>query len=127
MALTKVTYAMIDKAPVNVYDYGAVGDNSTDDSAAFQAAISQCESTGQPLYIPEGQYVFGSQLVVSERFDISCAKTAIMRWTSQSDCGILFDFETSGNNQLCEINLPSLLSAGTNSSFQIPGKLYPGI
>lgn len=121
MALTKVTYAMIDKAPVNVYDYGAVGDNLTDDSAAFQAAITQCESTGQPLYIPEGQFVFDSQLTVSERFDIFCAKTAMMRWTSQSDCGILFDFETSGNNQLCEINLPSLYSAGINSSFEIPG------
>lgn len=123
MALTKVTYAMIDKAPVNVYDYGAAGDNATDDSAAFQAAITQCESTGQPLYIPEGQFVFDSQLTVSERFDIFCAKTAMMRWTSsvEAECGILFDFETSGNNQLCEINLPSLFSSAINSSFQIPG------
>lgn len=127
MALTKVTYAMIDKAPVNVYDYGAVGNNATDDSAAFQAAIAQCESTGQPLYIPEGRFVFNSQLTVSKRFDIFSAKTAMMRWTSsvEAECGIVFNFTTSGNNQLCEINLPSLFSAGVNSSFQIPGYNFP--
>lgn len=124
MALTKVTYSMIDKAPVNVYDYGAKGDNTTDDSAAFQAAIAVCESTKRTLYIPEGEYVFASQLVVSSLFDIICDKTAMMRWTNtaEANCGIVFDFSTDdGTNQVCEISLPSLYSAGINSSFQIPG------
>jgi hypothetical protein len=39
MSLTKATYAMISGAPVNVLDYGAVGDGVANDTAAFQAAI----------------------------------------------------------------------------------------
>lgn len=39
MALTKVTYAMIEDAPVNVRDFGAVCDGVTDDTNAVIAAI----------------------------------------------------------------------------------------
>lgn len=53
MALTKATYAMIDGAVVNVFDYGATGDNSTDDTAAIQAAI---DSGAHNIYFPEGKY-----------------------------------------------------------------------
>lgn len=47
---------MVDGAPVNVKDYGAVGDGSHDDTAAFQAAAA----TGQPVYMPYGEYVISS-------------------------------------------------------------------
>jgi hypothetical protein len=40
MSLTKVSYSMIDGAPINVNSYGAVGDGVTDDSAAIQAALN---------------------------------------------------------------------------------------
>jgi hypothetical protein len=39
MSLTKVTYSMIEGAPVNVIDFGAVSDGVTDSTAAIQAAI----------------------------------------------------------------------------------------
>lgn len=39
MALTKVTYSMIDGPTVNVKDYGAVGNGVANDTAAIQAAI----------------------------------------------------------------------------------------
>lgn len=52
MSLTKATYSMIDGASVNVLDYGAVGDNMTDDTAAIQAAIS----TGKSVFFPDGFY-----------------------------------------------------------------------
>lgn len=54
MPLTKVSYSMIDGAPVNVLDYGAVGDGVTDDTAAMQAA----HNTSKVVYYPPGTYKF---------------------------------------------------------------------
>lgn len=58
MSLTKVSYSMITGAPVNVMDFGAVGDGSTDDTSAIQAAINHIltSTTQKSLYIPTGVY-----------------------------------------------------------------------
>lgn len=52
MALTKASYSMINGAPANVLDFGAVGDGIANDSAAFAAALA----TGRPVYAPAGTY-----------------------------------------------------------------------
>lgn len=58
MSLTKATYSMIEGACINVLDYGCVGDNSTDNLAAFQAAINAAGDTGiKRVYVPAGTYV----------------------------------------------------------------------
>jgi hypothetical protein len=41
----------------NVKDFGAVGDDSTDDTAAFNAAIAAIPATGGTLFIPAGTYL----------------------------------------------------------------------
>lgn len=46
MSLTKVTYAMIENAPVNPVDFGAVGNGVADDAAAVQAAFSSMTNGG---------------------------------------------------------------------------------
>lgn len=53
MSLTKATYSMIDGAPVNVLDFGAVGDGVTNDAVAIQAALN---SGAQTVYIPAGTF-----------------------------------------------------------------------
>ena len=53
MALTKANNRMIDGAPANVRDFGAVGDGTTDDTAAIQAAL---DSGAARIYIPDGDY-----------------------------------------------------------------------
>jgi hypothetical protein len=54
MSLTKVSYSMITGAPVNVLDYGAVGDGVTNSSTAFQNALNSGASV---LYVPAGTYL----------------------------------------------------------------------
>lgn len=57
MALTKATFSMIDGATFNVRDYGAVGNNTNDDTSAFQAALTAINANGGGcLRIPKGSY-----------------------------------------------------------------------
>ena len=55
MSLTKVSYSLINGAYINVFDYGAKGDGTTDDTTAIQAAINA--AYGGTLYFPAGMYV----------------------------------------------------------------------
>jgi hypothetical protein len=57
MALTKVSYSMIQGASANVLDFGAVGDGVTDDTVAIQAAIDSLSPLGGTLWIPKGAYI----------------------------------------------------------------------
>lgn len=61
MPLTKVPYAMIDGAPASVRDFGALGDNATDDTAAIQAAFN---SGAKQVVFPPGTYLCASGLTV---------------------------------------------------------------
>lgn len=54
MSLTKATYSMIEGAPANILDYGAVGDGVADDTAALQAALDDCQ--GKTIVFPSGTY-----------------------------------------------------------------------
>lgn len=65
MSLTKVTYSMVQGAPINVLDYGAKGDGVTDDYAAIVAAINAGQNRG--VYFPyavNGEYKFGTNLTI---------------------------------------------------------------
>jgi hypothetical protein len=52
---------------IDVMDYGAVGDGTTDDSGAFQAAIDVLEPTGGTLYVPSKySYIVGNVTIESK-------------------------------------------------------------
>lgn len=61
MSLTKASFSMITGAVVNVLDYGAVGDGSTNDGPAIQAAFDACP-IGGTVYFPKGYYKTTQQL-----------------------------------------------------------------
>ena len=77
MSLTKASYSMITGAPVNVKDFGATGDGTTDDTAAIQAAINYCTNLSnrkQTLYFPGANaaavYKITAPLVVNGRLNV---------------------------------------------------------
>lgn len=49
---------------VNVKWWGAVGNDSTDDTAAIQAAITSLASTGGTVFFPPGTYRMGSAITI---------------------------------------------------------------
>lgn len=61
MALTKVSYSMIDGAAVNVLDYGADPTGVTDSATAIQAAIDAAPTQGSVVFAP-GTYIIGSTI-----------------------------------------------------------------
>lgn len=75
MSLTKISFALIKNAYVNVQNFGATGDGSTDDTDAIQNAINYAESTATPpsaapgivsVYFPFGLYIISDALVVTK-------------------------------------------------------------
>lgn len=65
MALTKTSFSMIDGAPINVLDWGAVGDGVADNTSVFSALsawVNTQPRTGIPfpIYFPAGTYKYGT-------------------------------------------------------------------
>jgi hypothetical protein len=62
MSLTKATYSMVYGAPVNILDFGAVGNGVVDDTAAIQSAFN---SGSRHILIPPGTYRITSTLTLT--------------------------------------------------------------
>jgi hypothetical protein len=67
----------------NVRLYGAIGNGSTDDHAAFQAAIN----SGLPVYVPAGTYAISTGLTMgNDGQAFTGPKGAILKKTAGVDC-----------------------------------------
>lgn len=51
---------------LNVRDFGAIGDSTTDDTKAFQAALDQAGKEGMVVFVPAGKYRFDGSLNVPD-------------------------------------------------------------
>lgn len=94
MALTKVNSRMIDDTAYHVNDFGAVGNGSTDDSAAIQLALNELRDNGGTLIFSSGStYKCNSGLAL----ELTSAN-ADVRWSIEGNNAILdFSSLTSGN------------------------------
>lgn len=77
MALTKVTYSMIDGAVLNVFDYGAVGDGSADDTAAIQSAVDALTSNAT-IYFPAGTYKVTDYIEVTSKSNFAIVMDGVI-------------------------------------------------
>jgi len=107
MALTKVTYAMIQGAPANVLDFGATGDGVTNDTAAIQAAVN---SGADEVYFPEGVYVVASVNITSK---IRLFGSGVLKKTSVTGTSML-------NIDSSNIEIDGLTFNGASVSTLIP-------
>jgi len=56
---------------IDVRSFGAVGNGSTDDSAALQDALASAASSGKTVYLPSGTYTCSSPLVLPSGVSIA--------------------------------------------------------
>jgi parallel beta-helix repeat protein len=146
MALTKVHNRLIADAAVNVKDFGATGDGTTNDAASLQSAINAAVAAGKDLYIPEGDYNCGSTTLTlggSIRvFGAGVGQTILKKTvdtadelifaTGQSDIeieSIRFDYTpatTTVSNDLCAIRISSATKSAIRNC-HVTGFFYLGI
>lgn len=121
MALTKVTYPIIKGAPLNVLDFGAVGDGSANDVAAFNSLIAYLNAQGNVnrsaydmlhVYIPEGVYNLKSAAlnpILVSNVQIECAKGAVFKvlagdvWTLGSASAFIDNVWISGGYVITDL------------------------
>lgn len=65
----------------NVKDYGAVGNGTTDDTTAFQNAITASNTSKKPVYVPAGKYKITQTLSLNGRSMVGDTSGS---WTSDS-------------------------------------------
>jgi hypothetical protein len=108
MALTKVTYSMIEGQYVNVLDYGAYNDgtNATDTTTAIQAAITA--SAGRPVYFPAGTYAVNSTLTYTPP-SYTAAFGPALKMLGDGPLKTIFDNQANG--PLINMTTPSTGSA----------------
>ena len=96
MSLTKVSYSMINGAAVNVLDFGAAGNGTTNDSAAIQSAIDYAALNNLSLYFPSGVYAHTSTLVwkngvryFGPNVNVSNSLGAVLVYTGSNDANVI--------------------------------------
>lgn len=101
MALTKVTYSLINGAPANVLDFGAVGDGTTDDTVAIQAALDAAEA----VYFPSGTYKVTGTLDIStpnRQYIYGDGRTSIISYNATTNGAPLFTIGVNRDNIIFE-------------------------
>lgn len=91
MSLTKVTNSMIVGAYINVMDYGATGDGTTNDTVAIQGALDAATGGGV-VYFPPGEYRIARNIGTNDRWGVKVTNSNV---TLKGDQAFLRRFNTN--------------------------------
>ncbi len=128
MTLTKASFSMITGAPVNVMDFGAVGDGIANDLPALQEAHDSLPASGGTIYLPRGNYCLtqdNSYLVISKsNVTVLGDAGAIISSPGSADPEIttgnryLSGIRVTGNDCVVSVNMrgPSILWVPDNAT-----------
>ena len=75
--LTETINGMIDQKMLSVKRSGAIGDGTTDDTAAFQTALANCRT----VYVPGGTYKLSGTLVIRENCGLILSQDTVLQFT----------------------------------------------
>ena len=119
MGLTKVSYAMINGAPINVLDYGVTGDGSTDDTSAIQAALTACDAAGGGVvYFPTGTYKITSTIDLTgfENVTIQGENVNSTRFAPTITDYNYFTFTNAKQCKICSVSIIPTVTQTTGSA-----------
>jgi len=86
---------------INVKDYGAIGDGTTDDLVAINSAITALSGSGD-LYFPKGTYLISDDLTIATGIGISREDGAIIKIADTKTLTINGDASRLGLSQFFE-------------------------
>jgi hypothetical protein len=126
-AVTRTFLAKVRETCVTPQDFGAVGDNSTDDSAAFQAAFT----AGSNVYVPPGTYYLGNTAltVTNEAFRLFGAGlgVSVLRWNGSSGGISVSQSSAAYHTEISDISLhQSGAGVGTAIAYDGSGQKSAG-
>lgn len=67
---------------LNVKDFGAKGDNATDDTAAFQAAVNALPASGGTVWAPAGKFIIAGTITIPEQKLVVLRGSGVGHYTS---------------------------------------------
>lgn len=119
MSLTKASYSLINGAPINVLDYGAIGNGITDSTVAIQAAIDAAAVNNQLLYFPTGTYLVTDTLTIYSGTTI----TGDQSWAYSASYGPTLASQIN----FIPTSLKNLFNVGDNPNIGITPAFYTKI
>lgn len=89
---------------ISVLSYGANGNGSADNYAAFTAALAVAAlSPGTDIYVPSGTYILGQQILIPANVGIIGNSDSILKASGSNTTGVLL--LEAGNNYIRNITL----------------------
>ena len=118
-ALAALPAAAEQPSRVSVRDYGALGDGTTDDTAAFQAALAAVAEKGGTVAVPVGSYLINTHLNVPPLVTLEGVWTIPTAWT-QGRGSTLLAVEGEGSEEG-----PPFITLNANSTLKGLTIFYP--